>query len=223
MKRLLLVCLFMLSGCAGQDLPSDDIQPLILARTPGLASYNEVFLTCQQPGAPVVIREVLPGESDPQAALALQWGEGEDLPAFVYRVAEDQLAVITHAENPVEMLDLAQIRALFSGQIQSWEALGGDGDVVLWSLTDFHEGAAIFEAGVMDGRPINGGAFLAPDPAALLAEVSANPQAVGYLPFSWVSGDVHVVQTGINQPVLAFSQNAPEGAATAWLACMQGN
>jgi hypothetical protein len=211
----------LLAACTPAPDTDPPLEPLILTRTRGLRPFDEVILACASPGTPLVIREALPDEIDPEAALRLTWGEPADMPEFVYPVAEDQLVLITHENRSGSALTLDRARALFSGQISDWVEFGGAGEVVLWALMDFNESAAIFNQRVMGSTPVSGGAFLAPDPAAMLAEVSANPNAIGYLPFSWALGNVHVIHTGISLPVLASSAAAPGEAASAWLACMQ--
>jgi len=62
----------------------------------------------------------------------------------------------------------------------------------------------------------------------MLAAISADPQAVGYLPRAWLkSGQVQDVKvdaditTALHLPILALADHEPKGALQNFLACLQ--
>jgi phosphate transport system substrate-binding protein len=40
-------------------------------------------------------------------------------------IAIDGLAIILHPRNPLKQLDTEQLARIFSGEVKTWEALGG--------------------------------------------------------------------------------------------------
>lgn len=223
-KRLVWVGASLLfAGCAGNVpvVSPATFTPLILARTAGVSVLQDEIFSCQSAEAPLVIREMLPGEAGPEAALILRWGEPDGLAEFVYVVGEDALVVIVHPDNDLDLKSPA-IQAIYVGQVHDWDALGGEaGEIEVWSLMGHNEAAGLFETYVMGDLTILSNALLAVSPADILGAVTENPNAIGYLPASWATGAVRSIDLGIVQPILATSDKALDLPAQEWVACMQ--
>ena len=143
--------------------------------------------------------------------------------------------VMVNQANPLETLSAEQLRALWSGRLPTWQALGGGTEAVeVWT---YAEGTALgerFEQAVMAGELTSSTAWLAPDPQAVLEAVAAEPGAIGYLPAAWLEGAdnalaeaVRVIQVtteldeAFRMPVLALTEADPQGALRSLLVCFQ--
>ena len=109
-------------------------------------------------------------------------------------LAIDGIAVIVHADNTVADLTLAQISAIFKGEITNWiDVGGGDGEIVLIGREE--------NSGTRDGFESITGAEGAckyrqelTSNGAVLTAVAENPNAIGYVSLSSVKETVKAIR-----------------------------
>ncbi len=123
--------------------------------------------------------------------------------------AVDGIAVIVHPSNPLTELDLARLKAVYSGSIRSWRDLAGtvDGEIVTIARATGSGTAALFAERVLGGAEAVARQKLATN-EAIVDEVAARPEAMGYAGF----GAVHKANGRIK--VVAVSAD-PRSAAVA--------
>lgn len=96
-------------------------------------------------------------------------------------VAIDAVAVYVHEDNPIASLTLAQLAALFRGQVDDWAQVGGrPGRVVLYSRENSSGTYAYFKERVLSGRDFASEAQTLPGTAAVIHAVSRDRGGVGY-------------------------------------------
>ncbi|MEZ4729038.1 MAG: phosphate ABC transporter substrate-binding protein [Caldilineaceae bacterium] len=99
----------------------------------------------------------------------------------------DGLAIIVHPNNPLENLTIAQLRALYSGQLLRWEDVGGlPEDVLLISREDGSGSRQLFEARVMEKERVSLTALVMPTSADVVDYVAEHPNAIGYVSRAYV-------------------------------------
>jgi phosphate transport system substrate-binding protein len=54
-----------------------------------------------------------------------QYAARQGLAVRAFAVALDGITVVVHADNPVEVLTIEQLRGIFTGSIQNWQDVGG--------------------------------------------------------------------------------------------------
>jgi phosphate transport system substrate-binding protein len=97
-------------------------------------------------------------------------------------IARDALAVIVHPTNPITNLDQAQVQAIFSGQIRSWDALGGPPTPIVLVVREAGSGTfGAFEELVMEGQPITSAALRQGSNGAIRQIVAEDANAIGYI------------------------------------------
>ena len=109
-------------------------------------------------------------------------------------LAIDGIAVIVHADNTLADLTLAQISAIFKGEITNWKDVGGsDGEIVLIGREE--------NSGTRDGFESITGAEGAckyrqelTSNGAVLTAVAENPNAIGYVSLSSVKETVKAIR-----------------------------
>lgn len=237
---LALAAVWLLSACGTPPVatPAPTPQAVFLTYPPELRPYAEALAACarQYPEIALYLNETLAEPaSDGQSSLFLAMGSQpsslSDWKATL--MAEERLVVVVNQANPLESLSVEQLRALWSGRLPSWQALGGGAEAVqVWT---YAEGTALgerFEAAVMAGELTSSTAWLAPDPQAVLEAVAAEAGAIGYLPGAWLEGAddalaeaVRVMQVpteldeAFRMAVLALTEAEPQGALRSLLVC----
>lgn len=241
-KRTLAIILsslvLLLAGCQAVTPlpdPTEFPQAVVMQYTPGVRILTPVLDACatEDPDLALFLEEApkpaLDLDSPPEGPLRLGLALGEP-PEHSYAAAlsDVPIAVITHPSNPVQRLSAAELQALFTGQVQNWTELGGrDQTVTPWALTPADESRQLFENEIIDEGKISGQTRLAADPAWMLAEVSVDPGAVGYLPAVWLIESVEAVELepslrkALSLPLLALADSEPQGADRRLLICLQ--
>lgn len=114
---------------------------------------------------------------------------------FATPLGRQALAVVVHPDNPVRDLSIKELGGLFSGLLDSWDAVGGRSLQVqpVLSLPGEPMGEA-FSSLVLGPAAAWPGTLLAPTAEALAQVVADDPGAVGVLPLSAVPESVRVVR-----------------------------
>ena len=157
--------------------------------------------------------------------------EGNDLREFV--VGKDGIALVGHPSNTVSDLTLAQIKAIYQGEITNWNEIGGaDAEIILIGR-DSSSGTREFftefvlkkEDSAKDMQELNSN-------GAVALAVSITPGAIGYLSLEYVDDSLKAFSIGgiaptvenvisgtyeINRPLLMVTNGEPEGLAADYL------
>jgi hypothetical protein len=154
-----------------------------------------------------------------QADLKLQFGEPPKVsPDYLYSLGEDQIVIIAGKDVNLPVLNQEELSELFSRS---------DSNYSIWTYGPGNELRAVFDQAILGEVPTSPTARLVSDPEAMLEAVAADPNAVGYVPDSWLMGEVQRIaiqdnlQQAFSQPVLAISAVEPAGNLLAYLVCLQ--
>ncbi|OKA24169.1 hypothetical protein BOH74_12850 [Pseudomonas versuta] len=124
-------------------------------------------------------------------------------------IAIDGLAIILHPDNPLNQLNTEQLAQIFSGQISTWEALGGiAGPIHLYARDEQSGTWEIFKELVLSrsGNPLSHNAQRFESSEQLSDAVSNDPQGIGFigLPYIRAAKPVAIVD-GLSQPMLPLN------------------
>jgi hypothetical protein len=238
----LLAAAFLLTACGTPPLatPPPTPQAVFLAYPPDLRPYADDLAACarQYPDIALFLTETVE-EPTPDGQTSLFLAAGVTPAALVdwnaTLLAEDTLAVIVNSQNTLETLTIQELRAVWSGELLTWAELGGsDGEIQVWAYPAGSRLRTMFDSTVMSGELTSSRSWLAPDPQAALEVVAAEPNAISYLPASWLesalpeqAGSVRALSlpealnVNLHQPVLALTEAEPQGALRTLLLCFQ--
>jgi phosphate transport system substrate-binding protein len=104
-------------------------------------------------------------------------------------IALDGLAVIVHPKNPIKRLDVAQLAAIFSGELTDWSAVGGSsGPIDLYARDDNSGTFDTFKELVLagHGKGLAGSAQRYESSEALSDAVFQNRAAIGFIGLPYV-------------------------------------
>jgi hypothetical protein len=148
-----------------------------------------------------------------EADLVLRLGEPDLFAGQAYQVGREQVLVVVNRQSSVQNLTAVEVRDLFAGL--------GEPSLQVWVYAAGEDVQAYFSKQVMQGQPLSSQARLATSPGYMSEVVLDTPQAVGILPGRWKAGDVRVVYTLPDVPVLALLPAEPQGGLRELLACLQ--
>ncbi|MGJ7514355.1 substrate-binding domain-containing protein [Pseudomonas baetica] len=104
-------------------------------------------------------------------------------------IAIDGLAIILHPQNPLGQLDTVQLARIFSGEIKTWEELGGRGGTIHLYARDDQSGTYdTFKELVLSGRgkTLSSTAKRFESSEQLSDAVSLDPQGIGFIGLPYV-------------------------------------
>jgi len=226
MKKILVVLVALLTACASPaTLPAPDIVSVQFSSSTQ-AWIPDLYSCASELNFALSTETRAADFFDLSAQLWIRLGEPEEIPSTAYEISTDEIVVVSHPENPILSLTLADIRALFSGEIRNWSQLGGeDVPVQVWIFDTGEDIRQIFDATVMHQQSISSQARLAVNSRAMVAGIGTETGAIGVLPRSLVSKDIQVVSikdlsTSISIPVLAIPSNTGQ-TTSSFIACLQ--
>ena len=96
-------------------------------------------------------------------------------------VAKDALSVYLNPENPVQNLNLKQLKQIFKGEITNWNQVSGNNDPILVLIRSPNSGThPYFKEHVLEGEPYSQFAQVMPTTSAVVKAVAENKEAIGY-------------------------------------------
>lgn len=104
-------------------------------------------------------------------------------------LAVDGLAIIVHADNPVQKLTVEQIRGIFSGQFTNWAHVGGPSrPIAVFALKEDGGSAtdALFERDVMLDKPMVRTARRLPSQLDIATEVASELGSIGTVSMAYL-------------------------------------
>jgi len=115
-------------------------------------------------------------------------------------VASDGIAVVVSPSNPLSRLTKSQLADIFSGKITSWKQLGGPDRRIVALSRDRNSGTHVFflEEIVKRGdkkskQEFASSVLMMPSTQAIVEEVSANPEAIGYIGLGYACDRTKIV------------------------------
>lgn len=199
---------FIISSCT-TNIPSSTPQVISVYSTAAAEPWLSELYNCARQQTSTVLSRV---DEPSSAAISLRVGEPKILP-LAYQIDTEEILIVTQRQSPIQNLNLEGARALFSGQ--------GDPSVQLWAYAAEEDVQEVFDQFVMQGRGVASSALLAANPQQMSDTLVNEPNTVGILPRHWKAGDSREVFSVATVPVLAITQNEPEGVIKELVACLQ--
>ncbi|PKA68380.1 phosphate transport system substrate-binding protein [Pseudomonas baetica] len=130
-------------------------------------------------------------------------------PAAEQVIAIDGLAIILHPDNPLQQLDTEQLARIFSGEVKTWEDLGGRGGAIHLYARDDQSGTYdTFKELVLSrrGKNLSSAAKRFESSEQLSDAVSADPQGIGFIGLPYVrQAKALAIADGASQSMLPLN------------------
>ncbi len=144
-----------------------------------------------------------------------------------FAIAYDSIIPVVHPSNPVNNLTMAQLKAIYKGEIKNWKDVGGPNKKIVVISRDSSSGTfEVWEKKVMKKDRVFPGALLQASNGAVVQAVAKNKNAIGYIGLGYlnksvkalkVNGVVGSVETTLNgtypisRPLYMFTRGWPKG------------
>jgi phosphate transport system substrate-binding protein len=121
-----------------------------------------------------------------------------------FTVAGDAIAVIVNHSNPVEKLTLQQISDIYTGKITNWREVGGENRPIVLLSRESNSGTYVYflenviRLGKKSDLLFSPNTLLMPSSQGIGAEVSQNPNTIGYDGLGYVTPDLKVIAVAAN-------------------------
>jgi len=148
-------------------------------------------------------------------------------------VARDAIAVAVHPSNDIDGLTLAQIKAIYTGEISNWADLGGsDSEIVVISRDSSSGTFETFNELALDDEKVRPDALLQASNSAVATSVANTPGAIGYIGLGYVSEKVKAIAVeetmpsketvnsgdyALARPLFMYTNGEPAGAVEKFL------
>lgn len=211
----------------------------------------ETKVTVEALGSGTAFVGLLDGSADlgassrPASVKELEQAAARGVTLREFVLGYDGVAVIVHPANPLNALTVAEISGLFTGRVQRWDEVGGQGRAIRRISRPSYSGThAFFKEKALRKGNSKGIEEFAPDTQFvednhdILAAVADDPAAVAYAGLGWVDARVKAlavspsagqpavrpalesIRTGtypLYRPLLLYTLGEPRGATREFL------
>jgi len=144
---------------------------------------------------------------DAEAEAVMQAGLGDlRKEGSVFPIAVDGLAIFCPQSRPLSSLTVAQVAAIFSGEITNWSEVGGSNEAITLYARDAHSGTFdSFESKVLKplSKKLSSQAKRYESSSELVRDCSSDPSGIGFVGLSYVGTSVNVI------PISASADTRP--------------
>jgi phosphate transport system substrate-binding protein len=130
-------------------------------------------------------------------------------------VARDGITFYVHADNPVDALSLAQLKAIYLGDLKNWKDVGGrDAPIIVYSRENSSGTYSFVKDEVLDGEDFTERALTLPGTAAVVHAVSLEKNGIGYGGGAYAKGvkELKVRKEPQGEALAATAENIQSGA-----------
>lgn len=128
---------------------------------------------------------------------------GRQIDAIPFVFAADALAIICHPEAPLDSLNLEDLGNIFSGTISNWQQLGKPNGVISLYGRQSNSGTFTYFREKVLGKDYAPGIKQMNGNAQILEAVKADPNAIGYIGFGYLTDESGALRHGIKVIKLA--------------------
>ena len=129
-----------------------------------------------------------------------------NLKEFIF--AYDMIVPIIHPSNPVQNLSLDQLRAIFSGSIETWSEVGGKSEKILLVHRNTSSGTReVWNKIVIKSENAPRTHVFLQSNSKVLAYVATNHSAIGYISFGYVNNDIKAISVNGIEPSVKNAVN----------------
>jgi hypothetical protein len=226
------ICL-MLAACESAQLATvpPSPQPIQIMIPPFLTPITNGVHACAEENDQIAILLNTSSSSQQDIGaenLSIWWGENHDLGSYAIPIAQDELNIIIHPDNPNNMLSLEQIRAIFSGQVENWSNISDyQTPIEIWIYPEGNDLDQIFHTELFAGSRFSTLAHIAPTSESMVTAIANNKGAIGFALQSWLEDNVTRVQIktdtelDLQKPILAITTSEPQEGLRTLMACLQ--
>jgi len=223
-RTLLFLVLMNLVSCTQFQISPSPSPPIIIhvGITPSLVpsiQENLVFCASNTPGMGVIL-DLIPKKdlSLEDSDMIIQIGDpAMDINGFAYQIGWEEIVVIASADLHLVLNDKESIKEIYSSYQPELNILTYPSNHEIRNLFD-----QIFE--IEETTPYG---LVVPNPTAMLDSIDQNQNAIGYVPASWITQEIHTVALDSMEskdllfPILVLLEKKPHEPTITFIGCLQ--
>jgi len=122
--------------------------------------------------------------------------EANDVEIFEFIVGQDGLAIYLNDENPIDELDVEQLKAILTGEITDWGEFGWDegGQIDVFSRQSNSGTYVYINENIMDGKDWAPGTRFQPGSSQVVEGVIADKSGIGYSGIGYLTDGVKAIK-----------------------------
>ena len=132
--------------------------------------------------------------------LEIEMAESAGFTPYEITVANDAIGVIVNPENPVSELTLEQVSKIYKGEFNNWQEVGGEDRPIVRLSRETNSGTHVYFLETVirlgdeeDTDIFSADTLLLPSSEGIIAEVSSNPNAIGYDGLGYITDEVKTI------------------------------
>ena len=132
--------------------------------------------------------------------LEIEMAESAGFTPYEITVANDAIGVIVNLENPVSELTLEQVSKIYKGEFNNWQEVGGEDRPIVRLSRETNSGTHVYFLETVirlgdeeDTDIFSADTLLLPSSEGIIAEVSSNPNAIGYDGLGYITDEVKTI------------------------------
>ncbi len=193
---------------------STTVHPILDRVSAEYMKKKKVNIVQLSKGSSTGIRELIDGQCDIATSSSkispslIQEAESKKINLKEFIFAYDLMIPIIHPTNPVQNLSIDQLRDIFTGSIENWKEVGGKAEKVLVVNRNMSSGTRkVWEENVIKSENAPKEHVVLQSNSEVLAYVTKNPSAIGYISIGYVNHDVKTVSVNGIEPTLENAGN----------------
>ena len=221
--HIIILCFFITACSPLETLPAPPTPQVITIQiTPTLRSLKDLIQDCARthPDIAVILEErsATTPEYGADTITIMLDSPQERIPEFAFPMGNEQIVFIAGSNFPHANLTAERLHQLYTSEASDYQ---------VWGYPPGNELSQIFEQTILSNSEAGPHVQIAPEPGAMLSAIEDDPDAIGYIPKSWVKDSELILpmtselEEILLRPILAMSQLSPEGALRTLLICLQ--
>jgi phosphate transport system substrate-binding protein len=243
MKKALIVGLLLCVGLFAQKLTiqgSTTVLPIAQAAAEAyMDMHAHANITVRGGGSGTGIAALIDGATDiadasrPMKDKELVKAREKGIDPTEHIVARDGIAVIVHPSNPLKDISRDDIKAIYTGQINNWDKVGGGKGTIVVVSRDAASGTfEAFNELALEKAKLTDGALMLASNLEIARTVAQTPGAIGYVGLGYLSDEVKAVMVNgitpaektvndgtypLARPLFMYTDGQPGGLAKSFL------
>ncbi len=243
MKRILNLGLLLFVGLFAQKLTiqgSTTVLPIAQsAAEVYMDNHPEADITVRGGGSGTGVAALIDGATDiadasrPMKPKEITLARERGVDPVENIVARDGIAVIVHPDNPMTGITKEDLKAIYTGEINSWDKVSsGKGTIVVVSRDAASGTFEAFNELALDKAKLTDGALMLASNLEVARTVAQTPGAIGYVGLGYLSDDVKAVTVNdimaseatvndgtypLARPLYMYTNGSPSGLAKDFL------
>ena len=235
MSSMLLGCINQASGSIS-IVGSTTVQPIATKAAEAYMDDNEnADIQVSGGGSSTGIQSVGEGTADiGMASRQIKSTETDTYPDLVeHVVAKDGIAIIVHPDNPIVKLSMAQLKAIYKGDVTGWKDVGGlDAEIVVVGRDSASGTREFFHDTVMNKEDFVATQLEKASNAGVRESVKGTEGAIGYVGLGYLDETIKAVKVDgvdatvsnvidgsypVSRSLYMYTQGQPTGLAKEYL------